>query len=42
MELQNILQQIWVQDDLAMDYELSYLNKLDAVIGSYQIIPSFA
>jgi hypothetical protein len=41
-ELRNILQQIWVQDDLAVDYELSYLNKLDAVISSYQIIPSFA
>jgi hypothetical protein len=40
--LRNILQQIWVQDDLAMDYELDYLNKLDAVISSYQIIPSFA
>jgi hypothetical protein len=41
-ELRNILQQIWVQDDLAVDYELDYLNKLDAVISSYQIIPSFA
>jgi hypothetical protein len=40
-ELQNILQQIWVQDDLAVDYELDYLNKLDAVISSYQIIPCF-
>ena len=40
-EVQNILQQIWVQDDLASDYELDYLNKLDAVISSYQIIPSF-
>jgi hypothetical protein len=40
--LRNILQQIWVQDDLAIDYELDYLNKLDAVISSYQIIPSFA
>ena len=40
-ELQNILQQIWVQDDLAVDYELDYLNKLDSVISSYQIIPSF-
>jgi hypothetical protein len=40
-ELQNILQHIWVQDDLAVDYELDYLNKLDAVISSYQIIPSF-
>jgi hypothetical protein len=40
--LRNILQQIWVQHDLVMDYELDYLNTLDAVIGSYQIIPSFA
>ncbi|KAH8900612.1 hypothetical protein GQ53DRAFT_708499 [Thozetella sp. PMI_491] len=39
--LRNILQQIWVQDDLAVDYELNYLNRLDAVIGSYQIMPSF-
>lgn len=39
--LQNILQQIWVQDDLAIDYELDYLNKLDAVITSYRIMPSF-
>lgn len=39
--LQNILQQIWVQDDLAVDYELDYLNRLDAVITSYQIMPSF-
>ncbi|KFY37219.1 hypothetical protein V494_04856 [Pseudogymnoascus sp. VKM F-4513 (FW-928)] len=39
--LQNILQQIWVQDDLAVDYELDYLNKLDAVITSYRIMPSF-
>ncbi|KAE9376312.1 hypothetical protein N431DRAFT_331088 [Stipitochalara longipes BDJ] len=40
-ELQNILQQIWVQDDLAVDYELDYLNRLDAVISSYRIMPSF-
>jgi hypothetical protein len=40
--LRNILQQIWVQDDLAVDYELDYLSNLDAVIGSYQIMPSFA
>jgi hypothetical protein len=40
--LRDILQQVWVQDDLAVDYELDYLNKLDAVISSYQIIPSFA
>lgn len=39
--LQNILQQIWVQDDLAVDYELDYLNRLDAVISSYRIMPSF-
>ncbi|KFY81634.1 hypothetical protein V500_11230 [Pseudogymnoascus sp. VKM F-4518 (FW-2643)] len=39
--LQNILQKIWVQDDLAVDYELDYLNKLDAVITSYRIMPSF-
>ncbi|KAK9427515.1 fungal-specific transcription factor domain-containing protein [Lipomyces doorenjongii] len=39
--LQNILQQIWVQDDLAVDYELDYLNRLDAVITSYRIMPSF-
>lgn len=39
--LQNILQQIWVQDDLAIDYELDYLSRLDAVITSYQIMPSF-
>ncbi len=41
-ELQNILQQIWVQDDLAVDYELDYLNRLDAVISSRRIMPSFA
>ncbi|KFX85920.1 hypothetical protein V490_09321 [Pseudogymnoascus sp. VKM F-3557] len=39
--LKNILQQIWVQDDLAVDYELDYLNKLDAVITSYRVMPSF-
>ncbi|KAK9235895.1 fungal-specific transcription factor domain-containing protein [Lipomyces kononenkoae] len=39
--LQNILQQIWVQDDLAVDYELDYLTRLDAVISSYRIMPSF-
>ncbi|OKP05878.1 hypothetical protein PENSUB_6598 [Penicillium subrubescens] len=39
--LPNILQQIWVQDDLAVDYELDYLNRLDAVITSYRIMPSF-
>jgi hypothetical protein len=39
--LRNILQQIWVQDDLTVDYELDYLSKLDAVISSYQIMPSF-
>lgn len=39
--LQNILQQIWVQDDLAVDYELDYLKRLDAIISSYQIMPSF-
>jgi hypothetical protein len=40
--LRNILEQIWVQDDLAVGYELDYVNKLDVVIGSYQTIPSFA
>lgn len=40
-ELLNILQQIWVQDDLAVHYELDYLIKLDAVISSYKIIPNF-
>jgi hypothetical protein len=39
--LQNILQQIWVQDDLAVGYELDYLKKLDAIISSYQIMPSY-
>ena len=39
--LQNILQQIWVQDDLAVNYKLDYLKKLDAIISSYQIMPSF-
>jgi hypothetical protein len=39
--LQHILQQIWVQDDLAVEYELDYLNRLDAVISSYQIMPNF-
>ena len=39
--LQNILQQIWVQDDLAVDYELDYLTRLDSIISSYQIMPSF-
>ncbi|KAH7150692.1 fungal-specific transcription factor domain-containing protein [Fusarium sp. MPI-SDFR-AT-0072] len=39
--LQNILQQIWVQDDLAVDYELDYLKKLDAIISSYQIMLSY-
>lgn len=39
--LQDILQQIWVQDYLAVGYELDYLNKLDAVITSYRIMPSF-
>lgn len=40
-ELQNILQHIWAQDDLAVDYELDYLNRLEAIITSYQIMPSF-
>lgn len=40
-ELRNILQRVWVQDDLAVDYELDYLDKLDAIISSYKIIPSF-
>ncbi|SPJ79907.1 uncharacterized protein FTOL_08298 [Fusarium torulosum] len=39
--LHNILQQIWVQDDLAVDYELDYLKKLDAIISSYQIMPNY-
>ncbi|KAH7235331.1 fungal-specific transcription factor domain-containing protein, partial [Fusarium tricinctum] len=39
--LHNILQQIWVQDDLAVGYELDYLKKLDAIISSYQIMPSY-
>ncbi len=39
--LQNILQQIWVQDDLAVDYKLDYLSRLDAVISSHRIMPSF-
>jgi Fungal specific transcription factor domain len=39
--LRDILQQIWVQDDLADDYELDYLSRLDAVISSYRIMPSF-
>ena len=40
--LKNILQHIWVQDDLAVNYELDYLARLDAVISSYRIMPSFA
>lgn len=40
--LQSILQQIWVQNDLAVDYELDYLKRLDTIISSYQIMPSFA
>ncbi len=39
--LQNILQQIWVQDDLAVDFELDYLSRLDTVISSYRIMPNF-
>jgi Fungal specific transcription factor domain len=39
--LQMILQQIWVQDDLAVDYEPDYLTRLNAVITSYRIMPSF-
>lgn len=39
--LRDILQQIWVQDDLAVDYELDYLSRLDAVISSYRIMPNF-
>ena len=39
--LPNILQQIWIQDDLAVDSELGYLNRLDAVITAYRIMPSF-
>lgn len=39
--LQNILQQVCIQDDLAVDYELDYLNRLDPVISSYRIMPSF-
>ena len=39
--LPNILQQIWVQDDLAVDFELDYIKRLDAIISSYQIMPSF-
>lgn len=40
--LRNILGQIWVQDDLVVDYELDYLKRLDAVVSSYRIMPSFA
>lgn len=40
-ELENILQQIWVQDDLAVDCELDYVNRLDTAITSYRIMPSF-
>lgn len=39
--LHDILQQIWVQDDLAIDYELDYSKRLDVIISSYQIMPSF-
>lgn len=39
--LQDILQQIWIQDDLAVDDELDYLKKLDVIISSYQVMPSF-
>ena len=39
--LQDILRQIWVQEDLAVDFELDYLNRLDVVISSYRIMPSF-
>ncbi|TQS33879.1 hypothetical protein Golomagni_05762, partial [Golovinomyces magnicellulatus] len=40
--LQNTLMQIWNQDDLAHGYELDYLKKLDTIISSYQIMPSYA
>lgn len=39
--LREILQQIWIQDDLAVDYELDYLSRLGAIISSYRIMPSF-
>ncbi|KAE8446305.1 hypothetical protein EG329_012052 [Mollisiaceae sp. DMI_Dod_QoI] len=39
--LRDVLQRIWVQDDLAVDYELDYLGRLDVVISSYRIMPSF-
>lgn len=40
--LKDMLQRIWVQDDLAVDYELDLSARLDAVLTCYQIMPSFA
>jgi hypothetical protein len=40
--LRSILQHIWVQDDLAVDHELDYLKKLNVVMTSYHIMPTFA
>ena len=41
-EVRNILQHIWIQDDLAVNCELDYLYRLDVVISSYSTLPSFA
>lgn len=40
--LKDMLQRIWVQDDLVVDYKLDLSARLDAVITCYQIMPSFA
>lgn len=40
--LWNIFQRIWVQDDLAVDHEIDYLTKLDAIITSHYVMPTFA
>jgi hypothetical protein len=37
-----MLQAIWTQDDLATERELDYAMKLDTVISSYPIMPTFA
>lgn len=39
--LQNIIQQLWVQDDLTIGYELNYLERLDAVMISCRNMPNF-
>lgn len=41
MEIRSLIQTAWTQQDLAQDGELGYIHKLNLVVSSRDVVPSF-